>query len=419
MTNIFTVDLEDWFHVCGVKALSREQWGSLPSRVESTTRWLLDTLDASGVRATFFVLGWIAEQYPELVAAVRSAGHDIGSHGHDHLRAYDLTPEAFARDVRRSVSALNAAGVPSVTAFRAPEWSINDRSLWALETLAAEGFGIDASMAPVRIVGSPSFPRHPHVRQTASGNITEVPPLVADRFGQSMPMGWGWGLRMSSPRRVLRRIEEVNRTGVAAVLTDSRALVAKLPSGEAAALLPLDWVRSTAAAGEQLRQIGARAKEELGATSLRLRVSGQVTGRADRLRDSLSHVWQVILDRQLQLVFYALFRHIVLRTRRRRSCHRVREYRRESHKSLGWQRLTDADRRTSGRHLDTLVAAARRPDRTGRAGRSHIRTDAWRRPCLNQGRLQRVQRRSRAQRSDRDNRSTPCLHESRLSDHGL
>ncbi len=219
MTNIFTVDLEDWFHVCGVTALSRDRWGSLPSRVESTTRWLLDTLDASGVSATFFVLGWIAEQHPELIAAVRSAGHEIGSHGHDHLRAYDLTPEAFVVDVRRSVSALKAAGVPTVTAFRAPEWSINDRSLWALGTLAAEGFGIDASMAPVRIVGSPAFPRHPHVRRTASGNIMEVPPLVADRFGQSMPMGWGWGLRMSSPRRVLRRIEEVNRTGLAAVLT--------------------------------------------------------------------------------------------------------------------------------------------------------------------------------------------------------
>jgi polysaccharide deacetylase family protein (PEP-CTERM system associated) len=219
VTNILTVDLEDWFHVCGVNALSREHWETLPSRVDSTTRWLLDALDASGVRATFFVLGWIAQQFPELVSAVRSAGHEIGSHGHDHLRVYDLTPEAFARDVRRSVSALKAAGVPAVTAFRAPEWSINDRSLWALETLAAEGFAIDASMAPVRMVGSPAFPRHPHVRLTSSGAITEVPPLVADRFGQSMPMGWGWGLRMSSPDRVLRRIEEVNRTGLAAVLT--------------------------------------------------------------------------------------------------------------------------------------------------------------------------------------------------------
>jgi len=73
-------------------------------------------------------------------------------------------------------------------------------------------------MAPVRIVGSLSFPRHPHLRQTASGPIMEVPPLVADRFGQVMPLGWGWGLRMSSPRNVLRRMEEVNRADTPAVL---------------------------------------------------------------------------------------------------------------------------------------------------------------------------------------------------------
>lgn len=218
MTNIFTVDLEDWFHVCGVSALSREKWSALPSRVGSTTRWLLDTLDATGVRATFFVLGWIAEEQPELVAAIRSAGHDIGSHGHEHVRAYELGAHAFAADLQKSLCALRAAGVPHVTAFRAPEWSINDRSMWALDTLAGAGFTTDASMAPVNIVGSTTYSRLPHVRQTASGPIIEVPPLVVDRFGQVMPLGWGWGLRMSSPGRVLRRIEEVNRAGSPAVL---------------------------------------------------------------------------------------------------------------------------------------------------------------------------------------------------------
>ena len=218
MTNILTVDLEDWFHVCGISALSRDHWDELPSRVGDTTRWLLDTLDSAGIRATFFVLGWIADQHPQLVASVQKAGHDIGSHGHDHLRVYELTGSAFTEDLRRSVAALRAVGVPHVTSFRAPEWSINDRSLWALDSLAGERFTTDASMAPVRFVGSPTFPRHPHLRPTASGTIMEVPPLVADRFGHVMPLGWGWGLRMSSPRRVLRRIEQVNRAGNPAVL---------------------------------------------------------------------------------------------------------------------------------------------------------------------------------------------------------
>ncbi len=109
--NAFTVDLEEWFHVCGVEPLRFEQWATLPSRVEPTTRWLLDALDRADVRATFFVVGWVAERFPRLVEAVRDAGHEIGSHGHAHRRVYELDGEAFRRDLRASVQALKAAGV--------------------------------------------------------------------------------------------------------------------------------------------------------------------------------------------------------------------------------------------------------------------------------------------------------------------
>lgn len=218
--NVFTVDLEEWFHVCGVGGpLSPDNWESLPSRVESTTLLLLDLLDRASVPAMFFVLGWVAERYPMLVERVRAAGHDIASHGYSHARAYDLGPDAFRADVRAGVAALRSIGVPTVTCFRAPEWSINEKSLWALGTLVDEGFTIDASMAPLKMVGDVRYPRAPHVRQTSSGRLLEVPPLVADRLGQVMPIGWGWGLRMSSPHRVLHTIEMANRQGVAAVLT--------------------------------------------------------------------------------------------------------------------------------------------------------------------------------------------------------
>ena len=217
--NVFTVDLEEWFHVCGVGGeLAPEHWDRLPARVEQTTRVLLDLLDALQVRATFFVVGWVGDRYPRLIEAVLAAGHEIGSHGYQHARAYDLGPEAFRHDLRASVRALAAAGAARVTMFRAPEWSINERSSWALEILVEEGITVDASMAPVRLVGAVTYPRHPHLRQTPAGPITEVPPLVVDRLGQTMPMGWGWGLRMSSPRRVLRAIEAVNHAGVPAVL---------------------------------------------------------------------------------------------------------------------------------------------------------------------------------------------------------
>jgi polysaccharide deacetylase family protein (PEP-CTERM system associated) len=180
---------------------------------------LLDLLDHVNVRATVFVVGWVAERHPRLIEAVRDAGHEIGSHGYLHQRAFDLGPDAFRADLRDSLRTLSAIGVPAPTMFRAPEWSINDRSMWALDALAEQGITIDASMAPLKMVGSPRYPRYPHIRKTRAGPITELPPLVAERFGQVMPMGWGWGLRMSSPRQVLRAIDAVNRQGMPAVLT--------------------------------------------------------------------------------------------------------------------------------------------------------------------------------------------------------
>ena len=219
MLNSLTVDVEEWFHICGVDALRPDMWPQLPSRVESNTRLVLDELNHAGITGTFFVVGWVATRYPALVEAIRAAGHQVGSHSFWHRRVYELDPELFATDLQDSVDALRAAGVAEVTAFRAPEWSINRRSEWALDVLARQGFRIDASMAPLRIVGDVSFPREPSIRSTLSGPILEMPPLVADRFGHVMPMGWGWGLRMSAPARVLREIERANRQGRPAVLT--------------------------------------------------------------------------------------------------------------------------------------------------------------------------------------------------------
>jgi polysaccharide deacetylase family protein (PEP-CTERM system associated) len=219
LSNAFTVDLEEWFHVCGVEALAVDHWDSLPSRIEPTTHWLLDALDRADVVATFFIVGWVAERWPRLVETIREAGHEIGSHSYGHRRVYELDRDAFRLDVRASLGALGAAGCGDVSVFRAPEWSVNERSLWALDVLVEEGFRLDASMAPLKLVGSATFPRHPHLRPTRAGCILEVPPLVADRFGQVMPLGWGWGLRMSSPQRVLTAIEQLNQRGLPAVLT--------------------------------------------------------------------------------------------------------------------------------------------------------------------------------------------------------
>lgn len=218
--NVFTVDVEEWFHICGIEAtLPPAQWGALPARVVPTTMRVLDLLDRAGVSATFFVVGWIAERYPKLIESIAAAGHEVGSHSHWHRKVYELGADAFAEDLSQSVGSIVAAGAPPPTAYRAPEWSLNHRTPWALDVLARQGFTVDASMAPLKMVGRVDYPRDPHLRDTSSGTIVEVPPLVADRFGQVMPLGWGWGLRMSSPQRVLRTIGTLNESGRSAVLT--------------------------------------------------------------------------------------------------------------------------------------------------------------------------------------------------------
>jgi polysaccharide deacetylase family protein (PEP-CTERM system associated) len=219
VVNAFTVDVEEWFHVCGVAALAEPQWDTLPSRVEPTTRLLLDLCDEARVRATFFVVGWVAERYPRLIQEIAAAGHAIGSHSQRHRRVYELDRERFSEDLRASVRAIEDAGGGRVACFRAPEWSINDRSLWALDVLVSQGIAVDASMAPVKVVGDVRYPRRPHVRNTDAGSLLEAPPFVVDRFGQAMPLGWGWALRMSAPVTVLRAIERANHAGAPAVLT--------------------------------------------------------------------------------------------------------------------------------------------------------------------------------------------------------
>ena len=214
-----TIDVEDWFHVCGAGPdLAPSRWRQLPSRVVPTTRTLLEMLDRVGVSATFFVLGWIAESFPELVGEIRAAGHEIGSHGHMHDRVYELTPETFARDLDTSVTTLRQCGVDALAGFRAPEWSINDRSLWALDVLVSRGIRLDSSMAPMRVVGDPTYRQDIHRRSTAHGEIVECPPAVGRLFGANVPMGGGWGLRAAPPARVIRTLETRLTDGQPAVV---------------------------------------------------------------------------------------------------------------------------------------------------------------------------------------------------------
>jgi peptidoglycan-N-acetylglucosamine deacetylase len=194
--NILTVDLEDWFHICEVEELlPRKHWDQLPSTVVTDTTKLLEHLHAFGARATFFVLGYVAQRHPELIARIHHLGHEIAYHGWDHELVYRLTPRELGGVLRRGVACLRAITGTRPVGFRAPQWSINDRSNWALEVLAAEGFEYDSSRAPLRFIGNEAYPRHPHRLQTPAGCLWELPPLVMPTPWGNYPAGGGWGLR--------------------------------------------------------------------------------------------------------------------------------------------------------------------------------------------------------------------------------
>lgn len=164
--NAMTVDVEDYFHASAFdRIVSRESWAARESRVVRNTEVLLECFERAGVHATFFVLGWVAERFPDLVRDIASGGHEIASHGFHHQLIYTLTRDQFREDVRRAKATIEDAAGRQVRGYRAPSFSIVQPSLWALDVLIEEGYSYDASIFPIRHdrYGIQDAPRHTHV----------------------------------------------------------------------------------------------------------------------------------------------------------------------------------------------------------------------------------------------------------------
>lgn len=178
MQNALTVDIEDYFHVTAFERhVSRDNWDSYPLRVVDNTRRVLHLFDEFNVKATFFILGWVAERAPDLVQEIARRGHEIACHGYGHELVFRIGPEKFRHDVRRAKNILeNITGKP-VFGYRAPSYSITGESLWALDILIEEGFTYDSSIFPVAhdIYGIPGAQRFPHCMKRQSGEIVEFP----------------------------------------------------------------------------------------------------------------------------------------------------------------------------------------------------------------------------------------------------
>jgi polysaccharide deacetylase family protein (PEP-CTERM system associated) len=214
VVNAMTVDVEDYFHVSAFDGVvRRDRWDAYERRVTANTMRLLAAFDQAGVRATFFVLGWVAEREPSLVRAIVAEGHELASHGYAHRLIYEQERAAFREDVRHAKAVLEQIGGVAVRGYRAPSFSITPRSRWALEILIEEGYAYDASIFPIRHdrYGMPGAPRHPYVERAGGHSIAEAPATTVAFGPMTLPAAGGGYFRLfpyAFTRWAIRRVNE-------------------------------------------------------------------------------------------------------------------------------------------------------------------------------------------------------------------
>jgi len=211
--NAMTCDVEDYFQVQAfADRIDRNDWDSLPCRVERNTEEVLNLFAEAGVSGTFFTLGWVAERYPSLVRKIVEGGHELASHGMAHFRADSQTPEVFREDIRRAKGILEDVGGVEVRGYRAATFSIGPKNLWAFDVLAEEGYAYSSSVYPVvrDNYGMPDAPRTPF--RPGKGNLLEVPMTTVHLGGRNFPSSGGGFFRLL-PYAVSRwQFRRVNRT---------------------------------------------------------------------------------------------------------------------------------------------------------------------------------------------------------------
>ncbi len=215
LLNAMTVDVEDYFQVeAFAKVISRDVWDALPSRVQANTERLLQLFADADVKATFFVLGWIAQRHPRLVKRIVDSGHELASHGFEHLRADRQSPEEFRLDIRRTKALLEDLGGVLVNGYRAATFSIGRANWWAFDVLAEEGYVYSSSIYPVAhdLYGVPDAPRAPF--HPTGSFFTEVPLTTLRIAGKNLPCSGGGYFRLlpyAVSRRAFAQIAERER----------------------------------------------------------------------------------------------------------------------------------------------------------------------------------------------------------------
>jgi polysaccharide deacetylase family protein (PEP-CTERM system associated) len=216
--NAFSVDLEDWFQGLTSTNPQVEEWPSFESRVIPATQMLLDILRVHDVQATFFVLGHVADQHPTLIEDIRAEGHELGVHGYFHRFVDRLTPDDFARDLERSIQAVERITGEVPLGHRAPYFSINRGTPWVFDVLQAQGLRYDSSFFPARtmLYGFPEAPRFPHYLNGHA--LMEFPLSTVRLAGINWPIAGGFYLRTFPYAFIRWGIARLNRQGQPAIM---------------------------------------------------------------------------------------------------------------------------------------------------------------------------------------------------------
>jgi polysaccharide deacetylase family protein (PEP-CTERM system associated) len=210
--NALTIDFEDWYQ--GLE-IPHADWAGYEDRIEPVGHRLLNLLDETGTRATFFVLGYVAERHPAIVREIAARGHEIATHGYSHSFIYDQTPEMFRREMSRAIDHLEDTTGQKVLGHRAPFFSITRQSLWALEVLGELGIRYDSSIFPVLNYryGIESAPRWPYKIEAGARQLTEFPISTWRLFGRNIPVAGGAYFRIYPYSFTRRAFQAINREG--------------------------------------------------------------------------------------------------------------------------------------------------------------------------------------------------------------
>jgi len=222
MLNALSIDVEDYYHVSSAEHIIKyKDWEKHEPRVVKNTWKALSLLKEFDIKATFFVLGWVAERFPDIVREIHSQGHEIGCHGYAHSLTYKQGPDLFRKDVRKAKTAIENITKEEIVGFRAPSNSITRKSLWALRILHEEGFKYDSSIFPVKHAryGIPRAERFIHkIDLGGKRSIIEFPISTVRLLGANFAMCGGGYLRLYPLKLAKWAIQHINNTGYPAMV---------------------------------------------------------------------------------------------------------------------------------------------------------------------------------------------------------